>query len=256
MILAGDAPFPGCTGCLSIYSLTLRRYWRVRKRICLSWRKPVYKYSIGHVYLQLFTRISQTQWKWRSLLYIFIRTFLIVVSKSWNICGSDCRHRDSRCARPDSSGHRPLLSLLQVENRSWQASRRHCDALQALLRLKLRYASYTIVAHDCEGWKQNGSGSSKFYSKLIKPDSEWWKVFSNLLVFLEAKDLPVVCSWAVVGLTMIQDEVHAIFNPTLVNNFINNRELIKSRLVNSPQVFNSKQWQKSKARGINIPLFL
>lgn len=47
----------------------------------------------------------------------------------------------------------------------------------------------------------------------------------------------------------VQEEAYAIYNPTLVHNFISQRELIKSRMLNQPQVFNSKKWQRSAAKG-------
>jgi hypothetical protein len=42
-------------------------------------------------------------------------------------------------------------------------------------------------------WTKNGSGSSIFYSKPIKKDTDWWAEVSNLVVrFMEGVDLPVV----------------------------------------------------------------
>jgi hypothetical protein len=46
-----------------------------------------------------------------------------------------------------------------------------------------------------------------------------------------------------------QEEVHAVCNPSLLGNFINQRELIKSRIVDNPQVFNSKTWMISSKEG-------
>lgn len=43
-------------------------------------------------------------------------------------------------------------------------------------------------------WKENGSGSSIFYSKMLKPETEHWRAYNDILVnFMQGKDLPVVC---------------------------------------------------------------
>jgi len=87
------------------------------------------------------------------------------------------------------------------------------------------------------GWQMEGSSGSTYYSKLLKMDSEWYNSMLLLVEgFMGGQGLPI-------------ESAFAIFNPSLINNFISHRELIKSRLVNNPQVFNSKQWQKSKTLG-------
>eukprot|EP01127_Copromyxa_protea_P018946 TRINITY_DN6057_c1_g1_i1.p1 TRINITY_DN6057_c1_g1~~TRINITY_DN6057_c1_g1_i1.p1 ORF type:complete len:1829 (-),score=382.79 TRINITY_DN6057_c1_g1_i1:24-5072(-) len=83
------------------------------------------------------------------------------------------------------------------------------------------------------GWVKDPS--QRFYKKLLSTGSEEYEKMSELFYgHLEAFQKLEIA------------EAYAIFNPTLLTSFINHRQIITSRMTDSPEIFAKEDWKSSK----------
>jgi len=81
------------------------------------------------------------------------------------------------------------------------------------------------------GYNKVGTGSSSYYLKTLKPDSDMYKVVESFWHGFFETNLKI-------------KTIEAVYSPTLVSNFINHREILKVRMANQPTVFNNKTWKQ------------
>jgi len=89
------------------------------------------------------------------------------------------------------------------------------------------------------GWKKSGSGLTTYYSKLLEPKGEEWNHMKELFYgFQEADE----------GMEVL--EAYAIYNPTLLTGFVNNKNILEERIKTNSLVFSKKDWlMKKNAEG-------
>jgi len=88
-------------------------------------------------------------------------------------------------------------------------------------------------------WKYKGEGATKvFYQKLQKSSQEWNQMSDVLNNCLDGKDIQIA-------------EAFALFQPGLIQNFVNNREVRARRVRDAPHLFNRQSWKDAEDRDPN-----
>eukprot|EP01127_Copromyxa_protea_P020465 TRINITY_DN6860_c0_g1_i1.p1 TRINITY_DN6860_c0_g1~~TRINITY_DN6860_c0_g1_i1.p1 ORF type:complete len:574 (+),score=115.76 TRINITY_DN6860_c0_g1_i1:1287-3008(+) len=93
---------------------------------------------------------------------------------------------------------------------------------------------YENYQQHSSSWETRYVGRGSYYVKQLKPGMEDWKRMSNILHNLLG------------GVDLQIDEAEAVFNTTLVSNFINARYIIGLRLGGNASLFDTKNWKFSK----------
>jgi len=105
-------------------------------------------------------------------------------------------------------------------------------------QVRWQYEQYQVTMAD---WESMGSETSKFYRKKLSPGSTEYKNMESFFYgYLEALDK--------IQLT----EVYAIYNPTLIMSFINQRNILATRIQHAPDIFAKKTWKMGDAAKENI----
>jgi len=100
-----------------------------------------------------------------------------------------------------------------------------------LLPQKVRY-QYEKFQTNKGSWEKTRVGNDAYWRKLLATDSEEYNTMLELYYgYFEAHK------------KLTPTEVYAIYNPVLLQNFINQRKLMTNRITNSPATFNKAEWK-------------
>jgi len=122
-----------------------------------------------------------------------------------------------------------LLLLIVLLLTYWKNSKAMISSLPAPLRWQWdQYYLNPVV------WKSKGSGHTKvFYKELKKDTAEWARMLHLKDHSLNGKDIAI-------------ESAFAVFNPRLIQNFVNAREIKRARFESAPGLFLKQTWNKEK----------
>jgi len=89
-------------------------------------------------------------------------------------------------------------------------------------------ASFQKFERSSRGWTYRGSKTSGYYFQSVDQNAN---DIQQLLRFFEAESLPI-------------KEIYALYNRTLIDNFLGSYRLMTQRIIDSPLIFNKQAWKK------------
>jgi len=116
----------------------------------------------------------------------------------------------------------------------WLLLHRPLDLKSLPPKVRWQYEQYQA---NSSAWEKAKTGTEVFYQKKLDPtkhSEEYTHCLELVRVFMEASD------------RLKFNEVFAIYNPSLISNFINCKNIFTTRIVANPEIFNKQEWRIHK----------